>query len=173
MGPRWNLGTKRAVIRSRLEPVLPPAETEDTMSEVIIREMEAGEEFADWFADLTLREEETSGDAVHVEDHYLVLCNEIGDWIGGLRYALRGGVAQIVDLAVTAEERHRGHGHRLVEAFEERAVQAGSHLAEFWTDDLSAEGELLAMGWERLLRRQDYFGGGTWYLMEKRLDHEG
>ncbi|HXG43359.1 MAG TPA: GNAT family N-acetyltransferase, partial [Gemmatimonadales bacterium] len=75
----------------------------------------------------------------------------------------------IVDLVVTPEERHRGHAHRLVAAFEERAREAGCHLAEFWTSDLSAEGELIATGWERILRREDYFGGNTWYLMEKRF----
>jgi GNAT superfamily N-acetyltransferase len=139
------------------------------MGEVTIREMEGDEEFIEWFADLTMREEESSGESVHIEDHYLVLANEIGDWIGGLRYTLRGGVAQIVDIVVTPEERHRGHGHRLVAAFEERAREAGCHLAEFWTADLSAEGELIAMGWERILRREDYFGGDTWYLMEKRF----
>jgi ribosomal protein S18 acetylase RimI-like enzyme len=139
------------------------------MSELIIREMEQGEEFADWFSDLTLRGDEETGAEVHLEDHYLVLSNEIGDWIGGLRYYVRGGVAHILEIAVTPEERHVGHGHRLVEAFEERAQGAGSHLVEFWTDDLSAEGELIGMGWQRVLRREDYIGGRTWYLMDKRL----
>jgi GNAT superfamily N-acetyltransferase len=139
------------------------------MSELTIREMENGEEFADWFADLTLREEEASASVVHLEDHYLILSNEIGDWIGGLRYSLRGGVAHIQDIAVRAEERGQGHGHRLLDGFEARVREAGAHLAEFWTDEISSDAELLAHGWRRVLRRDGYIGGRTWYLMEKML----
>jgi GNAT superfamily N-acetyltransferase len=139
------------------------------MSELTIREMENGEEFAEWFSDLTLREEEERGDGVHFEERFLVLSNEIGDWIGGLRYSLRGGVAHIQDLAITPEERHEGHAHRLVEAFETRAVDSGAHLAEFWTDDLQSEGELILLGWSRVMTREHYFGDRRWYLMEKRL----
>ncbi|HWA15048.1 MAG TPA: GNAT family N-acetyltransferase [Gemmatimonadales bacterium] len=139
------------------------------MSELTIREMESGEEFADWFADLTQREEEATGDPLYLEEHFLILSNAIGDWIGGLRYYIRGGVAHVLDIAVRAEERHLGHGHRLLEAFEERARESNAHLAEFWTDDLDGEPELLANGWNRLLRREGYTGGRTWYLMEKSL----
>jgi GNAT superfamily N-acetyltransferase len=139
------------------------------MSELTIREMENGEEFADWFADLTLREEEASEQGVHLEDHYLILSNEIGDWIGGLRYTLRGGVAHIQDIAVRPEERHQGHGHRLLAAFETRVREAGAHLAEFWTDDRAGESDLLRHGWRGVFRREDYIGGRTWYLMEKPL----
>lgn len=140
------------------------------MCDVTIREMEQGEEFAEWFADLTWSEEEATGETVHFEDHYLVLCNEIGDWIGGLRYSVRGGVAQILDIAVTPGERHRGHGHRLLAAFEERARQSGCHLAEFWTAEPSTEPELARMGWTEAMRRENYFGGATWHLMERRLN---
>ena len=139
------------------------------MSDLRIREMDQGEEFADWFSDLTLREGEESGEDVHLDDRYLVLSNEIGDWIGGLRFYLRGGVAHVLDIAVTPDQRHHGHGHRLVEAFEERARDAGAHLAEFWTDDLRAEDALVALGWHRALRRENYIGGRTWHLMEKTL----
>jgi GNAT superfamily N-acetyltransferase len=140
------------------------------MSELTIREMESGEEFADWFADLTEQEEVATGAPIHLEDHYLILSNAIGDWIGGLRYNLRGGVAHLTDIAVRAEQRHQGHGHRLLEAFEEHASQLGAHLAEFWTDDAAREPELLANGWQRVLRRPGYQGGRTWYLMEKQLN---
>lgn len=139
------------------------------MSELTIREMENGEEFADWFADLTQQEEAATGEPVFLEDHYLILSNAVGDWIGGLRYTLRGGVAQVQDIAVTSQERHQGHGHRLLMAFEDRAVEAAAHLAEFWTDDLSGEGELLANGWQRIVKRENYIGGRTWYLMSKSL----
>ncbi len=139
------------------------------MSELIIREMENGEEFADWFADLTEREEAASGEPIHLDEHYLILSNAIGDWIGGLRYSLRGGVAHLTDIAVRAEERHQGHAHRLLEAFEQHASQLGAHLIEFWTDDVHGEPEFLAHGWHRVLRRPGYQGGRTWYLMEKRL----
>ncbi len=139
------------------------------MSELIIREMENGEEFADWFADLTEQEEAATGDPVHLDEHYLILSNAIGDWIGGLRYNLRGGVAHLTEIAVRQEERHQGHGHRLLEAFEQHAGLQGAHLVEFWTDDVAGEPELLAHGWLRVLRRSGYQGGRTWYLMEKRL----
>ena len=140
------------------------------MGDLIIRDMDQGEEFADWFSDLTLRQDEAKGDEIHLDDRYLVLSNEIGDWIGGLRYYLRGGVAHLLDIAVTPKERHHGYAHQLVEAFEERARDTGAHLAEFWTDDLGAEDELIAMGWRRALRRENYIGGRTWHLMEKLLD---
>ncbi len=139
------------------------------MSELTIREMEQGEEFADWFADLTLQEEEATGEPIHLDDHYLILSNAIGDWIGGLRYTLRGGVAHMVDIAVRDDARHQGHGHRLLLAFEEHARDLGAHLAEFWMDDTSGEPELLANGWRRVLRRDGYIGGTSWYLMEKDL----
>ena len=139
------------------------------MSELRIREMDNGEEFADWFADLTQQEEEATGEPAHVEDHYLILSNEIGDWLGGLRYTLRGGVAHIQEIAVRPEERRHGHGRRLLTAFEERAREGDCHLAEFWTDDMSGEAELLANGWQRVIRREGYIGGRTWYLMEKPL----
>ncbi|MEP6473394.1 MAG: GNAT family N-acetyltransferase [Gemmatimonadota bacterium] len=139
------------------------------MSGLTIREMERGEDFAEWFVDLLQREEERLGEPRAVEEHYLVLTNEIGDWIGGVRYSLRGGVAQLLDIAVEPEARHQGHGRRLLEAFEARAVELGAHLAEFWTDDLRAEPMLLASGWRRLFARADYVGRRTWYLMEKQL----
>jgi len=140
------------------------------MSDLTIREMEQGEEFADWFAELLVREEDESGTPRHFEEHYLVLTNEIGDWVGGLRYSLRGGVAQLLDVVVTPEERHHGHGHRLLAAFEERARDAGAHVLEFWTDDLRSGRLLASVGWRTLLRRDGYIGGRTWYLMEKRLN---
>ena len=139
------------------------------MSELTIREMENGEEFADWFNDLTQMEEEATGDPVYLEDHYLILSNAVGDWIGGLRYTLRGGVAHVQDIAVTSQERRQGHGHRLLVAFEARARDAGAHLAEFWTDDVAGEAELLVNGWRRVVRRPNYIGERTWYLMEKPL----
>jgi len=140
------------------------------MSELTIREMENGEEFADWFADLTQREEEATGDPVFLEEHYLILSNAIGDWIGGLRYYLRGGVAHVLDVAVRQEERNHGYAHRLLETVEEKARESGAHLIEFWTDDLAGEAELMVFGWNRIMRRDGYIGDRTWYLMEKRLD---
>ncbi len=104
-----------------------------------------------------------------MDEHYLILSNEIGDWIGGLRYWLRGGVAHLVDVVVLPQERHRGHAHRLMAAFEERAAEAGGHVAEFWTDDQRSEGLLGALGWRRIFQREDYIGHRPWSLMEKRL----
>jgi ribosomal protein S18 acetylase RimI-like enzyme len=79
-------------------------------------------------------------------------------------------VAQLIDVAVAPEERGRGHAHRLLAAFEQRAREEAAHLAEFWTDDFRAEGLLAALGWTKLLMRERYFGESTWMLMEKRLE---
>jgi len=139
------------------------------MSEITIRDMEQDEEFAAWFSDLLTEEDAAEGTSSRVEDRYLVLSSEIGDWVGGLRYTLQGGVAHLVEVAVTPSERRQGHAHRLLGAFEERAAAYGAHLIEFWTDDLRSEALLAAIGWQRVLVRPGYIGGRTWYLMEKSL----
>jgi ribosomal protein S18 acetylase RimI-like enzyme len=139
------------------------------MGELTIREMGQDEEFAAWFGELLEMEIERSGTGTTVDDRYLVLTSEIGDWIGGLRYFLRGGVAHLVEVAVTPEHRHQGHAHRLLAAFEERAIESNAHLAEFWTDDERSEGLLGALGWRRVMVRENYYGGTTWLLMEKSL----
>jgi GNAT superfamily N-acetyltransferase len=140
------------------------------MSELTIREMEQDEDFAAWFSELLEQEEDPSRLAGTLDEHYLILSNEIGDWIGGLRYWLRGGVAHLVDVVILPQERRRGHAHRLLSAFEERAVEAGAHLAEFWTDDDRSEGLLAALGWQRIYVRDEYIGRRSWSLMEKRLE---
>ena len=143
------------------------------MSELTIREMGQDEDFAAWFSELLDQEGGTTGSAGPLDEHYLILSNEIGDWIGGLRYWVRGGVAHLVDVVVLPQERHKGHAHRLMAAFEERAAEAGGHLAEFWTDDQRSEGLLGALGWRGILQRQDYIGHRPWTLMEKRLETNG
>lgn len=139
------------------------------MGEIIIREMEQDDDFAAWYSELIEQEEEAAGRSGAAEERYLMLSNEIGDWIGGLRYWMRGGVAHLVDVVVLPQERHRGHAHLLLAAFEERAVDSGAHLAEFWTDDERSEGLLGALGWNPVFRRENYIGQRTWALMEKRL----
>jgi GNAT superfamily N-acetyltransferase len=140
------------------------------MSELSIREMEQDGDFAAWYSELLEQEEEEAGGwSGTVDNRYLILSNEIGDWIGGLRYWLRGGVAHLEDVVVLPQERHRGHAHRLLAAFEGRAVEAGAHLAEFWTDDDRSEGLLAAMGWRRVFARDNYIGRRRWSLMEKGL----
>ena len=139
------------------------------MDELKIREMEQDEDFAVWFSELAAETEEAAGWGNPISDRYLVLSNEIGDWIGGLRFSLRGGVASLLEVAVVPSERHKGHAHRLLAAFEEHANEANAHLAEFWTDDLESEGLLGALGWQVVLRRRGYIGGRTWVLMEKEL----
>jgi GNAT superfamily N-acetyltransferase len=139
------------------------------MGELTIREMEQDGDFAAWYSELIDLEEEAAGHGGGADERYLILSNEIGDWIGGLRYWLRGGVAHLVDVVVLPQERHRGHAHRLLAAFEERALEAGAHLAEFWTDDERSEGLLVALGWTPILRREHYLGRRAWTLMEKRF----
>ena len=139
------------------------------MGEMTIREMGQDEDFAAWFGEVLAQEQEPTGGGT-LDEHYLILSDEIGDWIGGLRYWLRGGVAHLVDVLVLPRARHQGHAHRLLGAFETRARDAGAHAAEFWTDDPRSEGLLAALGWRRLFRRDDYIGRRSWLLMEKRLD---
>jgi GNAT superfamily N-acetyltransferase len=139
------------------------------MGELIIREMEQDGDFAAWYSELIEQEDEVAGRTGGPEERYLVLSNEIGDWIGGLRYWLRGGVAHLVDVVVLPQERHRGYAHRLLAAFEERAVEGGAHLAEFWTDDERSQGLMAALGWDVVFRREGYIGRDTWTLMEKRF----
>ncbi len=142
------------------------------MSELTIREMEQDGDFAAWYSELLEQEEEEKEAGAwsgSVEQRYLILSNEIGDWIGGLRYWLRGGVAHLEDVVVLPQERHRGHAHRLLEAFEQRAMDAGAHLAEFWTDDTRSEGLLAALGWRPVFQRDNYMGRRSWTLMEKAL----
>lgn len=140
------------------------------MSELTIREMGQDEDFSAWFSELLEQDEERPGSHGAQDEHYLILSNEIGDWIGGLRYWLRGGVAHLVDVVVLPQERHQGHAHRLVAAFEARAVESGGHLAEFWTDDDRSDALLSALGWRRIFRREGYIGRQPWSLMEKRLE---
>lgn len=140
------------------------------MSELTIREIDQDEEFSDWLSDVLRDEARATGEGFQSEDHHLVLANEIGDWVGGLRYALRGGIAHLMELAVVTEERHQGHAHRLLAAFEEHAHLSGAHLVEFWTQDLRSEALLAAFGWRRVLERPDYIAGETWYLLEKALE---
>lgn len=139
------------------------------MTDITIREMEQDEEFSAWFSDLLSEQDEAKGTTTRVEDRYLVLTSEIGDWVGGLRYTLQGGVAHLVEVAVAPAERRQGHAHRLLAAFEERAGSSGAHLVEFWTDDLRSEAFLSAMGWRRVMARSGYIGGRTWYLLEKAI----
>ena len=134
-----------------------------TPRDLTVREMQEGEEFGAWLADLTAIE---PGPA---EERHLVLADEIGDWVGGLRYIARGGVAHVLDVGVVPAERHQGHGLRLLQAFEDHARDRGAHLAEFWTDQLAVEPLLAALGWHRIASREHYLGGRTWHLMSKRL----
>jgi len=136
--------------------------------QLTIRETDEGEEFSAWLNDLTERYGSAHRDDT-IDERHLVLSDEIGDWIGGLRWSIRGGAAQVIDVGVLPRERHQGHAHRLLAAFEERAIEQGAHLLELWTDHEAEEGLLRALGWHRVTRREGYIGGRTWFLLEKRL----
>lgn len=139
------------------------------MGELIIRDMDQGEEFVAWFAELVERQDEESGAQLSYHDRYLILTNDLGDWIGGVRFFLRGGVAHLLEFAVEATHEDVGYGLRLLEAFEHRARDAGAHLAEFWANDLDSAGIYGELGWREVVRREEYVGRGPWVLMEKRL----
>lgn len=135
-----------------------------------IREMEDGDEFVQWLAELIDAYPSEGGIDTAVAEKHLVLTDEIGDWIGGIRYTLRGGVAHLLEIGIAPHERGRGHTFRLLTAFEENAREHAAHLAEFWTDDLSGEALLSALGWRPVMVREGYIGGRAWHLFEKRLD---
>jgi GNAT superfamily N-acetyltransferase len=139
------------------------------MTELKIMSMDRHHDFAEWLNELLEREAELAGTPTGFEDHYIGLTSELGDWVGGLRFYVRGGVAHLLDLAVAESHRNQGHAHRLLEAFEERAQEESADLAEFWTDDERAEAFLAALGWDRVVRRPRYMYGRTWTLMEKPL----
>jgi GNAT superfamily N-acetyltransferase len=131
--------------------------------DLTVREMLEGEEFSAWLSDLT------ATDPGPAEERHLVLSDEIGDWVGGLRYVLRGGVAHVLDVGVVPTERGQGHGLRLLQAFEEHARERGAHLLEFWTDRDQAGPLLAALGWRRVATRDHFISDRTWHLMAKRL----
>src|SRR5919202_4469352 len=99
------------------------------MSELTIRDMEQDEDFAAWFSEILEQEEDPGGWSSALDERYLILSNEIGDWIGGLRFWLRGGVAHLVDVGVLPPGSHPRHAHRPLSAFEQRAVESGAHVA--------------------------------------------
>lgn len=134
-----------------------------------IRDAGQDEEFSAWLSDLVELHPSRPSDAAPRVEHHLVLSDEIGDWIGGARFWVHGGVGHLDQLGVAPHERHQGHGLRLLGAFEARAIEEQAHLLEFWSDDLRTEGLLAAVGWNRVQQRDDYIGHRTWYLFEKRL----
>lgn len=140
------------------------------MGELIIRDMDAGEEFVAWFAELVERQDETTGAHLSYHDRHLILTNDLGDWVGGVRFHVRGGVAHLLEFAVEADHEEVGYGLRLMEAFEQRALDSGVHLAEFWTNDFESAEVYRALGWREVVRREDYVGRGPWVLLEKRLE---
>lgn len=139
------------------------------MSELTIREMDRGEDFESWFSELVGRQDAATGSHLSYEHHLLVLTNGLGDWVGGVRYYLRGGVAHLLEFAVVENEEHLGYGLRLLETFEARAVEAGAHLLEFWTNDLESAEIYGQLGWKQVVCRPRYVGGDEWVLMEKSL----
>jgi|SRR5678816_1462969 GNAT superfamily N-acetyltransferase len=141
------------------------------MNDVKITSMDRHQDFAEWLNELLEREAEEAGHPSGFHDHYIGLTSELGDWVGGLRFYVRGGVAHLLDLAVAESHRGQGHAHTMLQAFEERAKEEGADLAEFWTDDQRAESLLETLGWERVVRRPRYMFGRSWTLMEMPL-HE-
>ncbi len=135
-----------------------------------IHEIEDGEEFSAWLGELLDNHPSTRLVDLSIEQRHLALANEIGDWIGGVRYTLRGGVATLMEIGVVPAERGRGHALRLLTAFQAHAEADGAHLAEFWTSTLQTEPLLSALGWKLRLTRDGYWNGARWYLFEREFD---
>ena len=141
----------------------------DSERNLTIHEAGEDEEFGAWLKDLADLHPDDEGHKDLVNDHHLVLVDEIGEWIGGVRYSLRGGVAHLAEIAVVPHERSRGHALRLLNALEEKAREQEAHLLEFWTDSLRSEPHLENLGWRRVVSRPNYFGRRIWHLFEKSL----
>src|SRR2546426_10917909 len=95
------------------------------MSELTIREMGQDEDFSAWFSELLEQEEGPTGSTGALDEHYLILSNEIGDWIGGPRGRLRGGGGHPGGAVVLPPHPRPGHAPPPVGGLRGRAAQAG------------------------------------------------
>ena len=84
------------------------------MNDVKITSMDRHQDFAEWLNELLEREAEEAGHPSGFHDHYIGLTSELGDWVGGLRFYVRGGVAHLLDLAVAESHRGQGHAHTML-----------------------------------------------------------
>ena len=135
--------------------------------DLTVREVADDSEFGIWLEELT--RDYPAAQGIALEEHHLALTDDIGEWIGGIRFWLRGGVAQVLEIGVAPDERGRGHSLRLLEGFEVAARARDAHLIEFWTYQLALEPILEANGWHRVISRPGYIAGHTWHLFEKPL----
>lgn len=132
-----------------------------------VTEVSDDSEFGIWLEELT--RDYPAAEGIALEEHHLALTDDIGDWVGGLRFGLRGGVAQVLEIGVAPNERGQGHALRLLDGFEAAARSRDAHLIEFWSHQLGLEPILEANGWHRVLSRPGYIAGHTWHLFGKTI----
>ncbi len=89
--------------------------------------------------------------------------------VGGLLAGVWGGVLFIRILWVAQTLRGRGHGRRLLEAAERRALERGASYAYLDSFSFQAPGFYEKHGYEIYARADDWPVGHTHYFLRKRL----
>jgi len=99
----------------------------------------------------------------------LFLRGQDDEVLGGLLGAMWGGVLFVRILWVSQTLRGRGHGRRLLEAAEQRAVERHCRQAFLDTHSFQAPGFYEKVGYEIYAQADDWPVGHTHYFLRKRL----
>lgn len=99
----------------------------------------------------------------------LFLRDQGDEVVGGLLGAVWGGVLYVRILWVAQALRGRGHGRRLLEAAEQRAVERGCRQVFLDTFSFQAPGFYEKQGYEVYARAEDWPVGHTHCFLRKRL----
>jgi GNAT superfamily N-acetyltransferase len=89
--------------------------------------------------------------------------------VGGLLGGIWGGVLYVRILWVAQALRGRGHGRRLLEAAERRAVERGCHRVYLDTFSFQAPGFYEKQGYEIYARADDWPVGHAHYFLRKSI----
>ncbi|HKW95953.1 MAG TPA: GNAT family N-acetyltransferase [Methylomirabilota bacterium] len=99
----------------------------------------------------------------------LFLRDAADEVVGGLLAGIWGGVLFVRILWVAAGLRGQGHGARLLEAAERRAVERGARYAYLDSFSFQAPGFYEKQGYEIFARADDWPIGHAHYFLRKRL----
>jgi GNAT superfamily N-acetyltransferase len=99
----------------------------------------------------------------------LFLRDQGDEVLGGLLGSVWGGVLFVRILWVAQALRGRGHGRRLLEAAEQRAVERGCRHVFLDTFSFQAPGFYEKQGYEIYARAEDWPVGHAHYFLRKRL----
>jgi GNAT superfamily N-acetyltransferase len=99
----------------------------------------------------------------------LFLRDQGDEVVGGLLGGIWGGVLYVRILWVAQALRGRGHGRRLLEAAERRAVERGCHRVYLDTFSFQAPGFYEKQGYEIYARADDWPVGHAHYFLRKSI----